>query len=367
MAKRKKESLWDDFLVIGLFFAVVYYSLKWTIKVLIIIITKVVNLINLIIQKVIHKQNMNNITKTPFKDNKIVIKNEKTLTIKDIKERLGLFDKDIYNDLFPIQIRHRGEQYYYDNKIKNFDATDNKYTCIVEGKNDYNVAITFKVDNDNEIESSNCTCPYYQEDNKNCKHIYALLYKIKCKNNKEKILEELNKTIGSINTMLSSSNDYITKNSSHFTSFEKDYYNNYSKYYKDLVEKFKNYIKQNNNEDILLQYLSDIINCSTELKASIKNTLNTESTDNNRQNSNIKNNNTNKASVKDERAGLLIADEIDKKLNKDDEYDEELEKEMNAYDLEEWQKDLVRKGEYDPWNFEEDNLEEDDYYYEDDK
>lgn len=46
---------------------------------------------------------------------------------------------------------------------------------------------------------------------------------------------------------------------------------------------------------------------------------------------------------------------------------EDLEKEMDAYDLEDWQKDLVRKGDYDPWNFEEDGeLEEDDYYYEDD-
>ena len=44
------------------------------------------------------------------------------------------------------------------------------------------------------------------------------------------------------------------------------------------------------------------------------------------------------------------------------------EKEMEAYELEEWQKELVRKGEYDPWNFEEDgDLEEDDYYNEDDK
>lgn len=55
-----------------------------------------------------------------------------------------------------------------------------------------------------------------------------------------------------------------------------------------------------------------------------------------------------------------IQDENDKKKQQ--------EKEMDAYGLEEWQKDLVRKGEYDPWNFEEDgDLEEDDYYYEDDK
>ena len=36
--------------------------------------------------------------------------------------------------------------------------------------------------------------------------------------------------------------------------------------------------------------------------------------------------------------------------------------------LEDWQKDLVRPGHYDPWSFEETrDLEEDDYYYEDEK
>ena len=48
--------------------------------------------------------------------------------------------------------------------------------------------------------------------------------------------------------------------------------------------------------------------------------------------------------------------------------DEELEKEMDMYALTDWQKEEVRKGNYAPWNFEEDgDLEEDDYYYEDDK
>ncbi len=31
------------------------------------------------------------------------------------------------------------------------------------------------------------------------------------------------------------------------------------------------------------------------------------------------------------------------------------------------QKSEVKKGNYDPWNFEEEDLEEDDYYFEDDK
>ena len=38
---------------------------------------------------------------------------------------------------------------------------------------------------------------------------------------------------------------------------------------------------------------------------------------------------------------------------------------MNDYGLEDWQADLVLSGEYDPWNFDEQDLEEDDYYYED--
>ena len=39
---------------------------------------------------------------------------------------------------------------------------------------------------------------------------------------------------------------------------------------------------------------------------------------------------------------------------------------LNDYPLEDWQKELVKKGEYEPWNFEESGeLEEDNYYYED--
>ena len=49
----------------------------------------------------------------------------------------------------------------------------------------------------------------------------------------------------------------------------------------------------------------------------------------------------------------------------------ELEKEMDNYGLDEEEKELVRKGEYEPWNFERpgqgEGLDEEDYYYEDDE
>ena len=51
-----------------------------------------------------------------------------------------------------------------------------------------------------------------------------------------------------------------------------------------------------------------------------------------------------------------------------DKDDDELEERMNNLDLEDWQKDLVREGTYDPENFEEDDSDdEDDYYHEDDE
>lgn len=61
-----------------------------------------------------------------------------------------------------------------------------------------------------------------------------------------------------------------------------------------------------------------------------------------------------------------IADATEEENN--DNKNEKLEQEMDSYGLEEWQKDEVRKGNYDPWSFEEDGeLEEEDYYYEDDE
>ena len=47
--------------------------------------------------------------------------------------------------------------------------------------------------------------------------------------------------------------------------------------------------------------------------------------------------------------------------------DEELEQRMKDLDLEEWQKELVREGKYDPENFDEEVEDEDDYYSEDDE
>ena len=40
---------------------------------------------------------------------------------------------------------------------------------------------------------------------------------------------------------------------------------------------------------------------------------------------------------------------------------------IDTYGLEKWQKKLVEKGEYKPWDFEEEDTDEDSYFHEDDK
>ena len=60
-------------------------------------------------------------------------------------------------------------------------------------------------------------------------------------------------------------------------------------------------------------------------------------------------------------AGLLSF--MDQEQDNDSDYTDE---ELNDYGLENWEKEQVKKGENDPWNFEEEDLEDDDYYSEDD-
>jgi len=57
--------------------------------------------------------------------------------------------------------------------------------------------------------------------------------------------------------------------------------------------------------------------------------------------------------------------------NEDDDEDDENnspydDDELDSYGLDEDEKKLVKEGAYDPWEFEEEDMDEDDYYAEDD-
>ena len=165
---------------------------------------------------------------TPYYKNK-ANHEEDSLKIKKLREQLNLFDTSIYDDLFSSGIRERGEVYFKEDRISNFSQDNNKYTCQVNGTNKYNVSLTFRDDNPNEIIEASCTCPYYTGEHKYCKHIYALLYKLKCSNNHE-IIDKKFAQIGSETA------DMITKAA-------KDVNENFDNYNRNIVEQFVKYTK----------------------------------------------------------------------------------------------------------------------------
>lgn len=65
---------------------------------------------------------------------------------------------------------------------------------------------------------------------------------------------------------------------------------------------------------------------------------------------------------------LNLSDELSNEKKKNER--EKLENKMDYHGLNEHEKELVRKGDYDPWNFEypenDEELDEDDFYSEDD-
>lgn len=371
MARRRKNDVsgWDLLLLLIFFGAIAYFIIKWAFIIIGVVIVGIINLITWIVKLVEKKKNEKNITKTPFENTKLNNNDSLLPPIQMEKQKLGVFDKNIYDDFFPIQIRSRGELYYYDNRIKDFEENGNIYSCVVSGTTDYNVSIS--LDEDNMLVDSSCDCPYFADKNKNCKHIYALLYKVKCSENKDKILSEIESQISGVKTMLKNAEDYLRRNKSHFTTSVINEFNMYSEQYSNRVVIVENSIQETKLEDSLLNKLDTLLDIKSELKQKIKKTLNEENTSNSTTTYVQPNNNSkeNKIGLSDVITGIGIASMIDEHINnqKDREYDEKLEKEMDNYALEEWQKDLVRKGEYDPWNFEEDgDLTEDDYYYEDD-
>ena len=64
-----------------------------------------------------------------------------------------------------------------------------------------------------------------------------------------------------------------------------------------------------------------------------------------------------------EKFGLFSFMNDNSKKENNSEYSEE---DLDNLDLEEWQKDLVRSGEYEPYDFEEESMDDDSYYNEDD-
>ena len=111
-----------------------------------------------------------------FKEPKVLIKSigEKT---KNSKEEINLFNGNV-DSLFSSIIVSRGIEYYKDRMVYNCIKNEDTYTGYVQGSNpDDEYRVSIRVDENDNIKSMNCTCPYEA----NCKHEYATILCIRNK------------------------------------------------------------------------------------------------------------------------------------------------------------------------------------------
>lgn len=260
-----------------------------------------------------------------------IISNNKILTkIEENNEK--------YDELFPVNIRHRGEEYYLSGKVHNVNYLNNTYTCQVKGSKTYDVSITF--DKNDLLKSASCTCPYFSKYNLYCKHMYALLYKEKLKDNKEKIYNRIIKTIKSCEHMLNTHKDKIE---------------NYS-YYQKPLNIIKTDITSDELDDILGSALDSVNSLYEDLKKECDRIEPLE-TQYKKPNDNV-----NYAQQIDE-----IFKDYKEQYEEGEKQRRQIEEEMELFGLEEDEKELVRSGDYEPYQFNTDGeLQEEDYYYESD-
>ena len=350
-------------LVVGVFFLI-----KWVIIGLIIIISAIVVCLINLSRKHNRKSFIKTVVENNFNDS--ILKPALKISQKELKEKLGLFNIDIYDEYFESKIKPRGQIYFAERKLEKVNNDENLWSCEIMGTERYNVSIKFE---DDKIIETNCTCPYHKVYNKNCKHIYALLIKAKCEWNLPKILEAITDYSNRLTKLVKEETEYISNNQKNLKLNNYDmsvFKNDISEFMQKLNNASKFLEKNKYNENALLNILINIIETSYNYNKKLEDILmKAGKVDNPVSVNKVFNsysNKDNRIKVSDIILGATVANEVDKHIHKNDEIDEELEREMNDYCLEDWQKDLVRSGEYYPWSFDEDEIDEDSYYYEDD-
>lgn len=152
------------------------------------------------------------------------------------------FNIGIYDNLFFDKIIERGIEIYLSDKITDLNQEDNIFDCKIEGSDIYEVSVSFKNSSD-EVDTMACTCPFAKEGS-NCKHMYALLLKIKCNYELNKIKKTIRKELKNLkNHIKVNDTEYIIYKYRKENRLEIELFNNYIKSLKNRVKIIENKTK----------------------------------------------------------------------------------------------------------------------------
>ncbi len=364
MAKKNNdlESLGTALLLMALFITGVFFLFKWAIAgivaILSVIVVWAINLKNKKEKERIFKKWQDSL----FGDS--YIRPTKKVNIEELKEKLDLLDTTIYDDQFDSEIIERGKDYVCRRKITRAHRKGHEWTAIVKGRNSYNVKVELE---DSKIKNAECDCLYFQDKQQYCKHIYATLYFTRSVQNCQKISDSIGTFLHQLSKLIVMENNYIKTHKDTLHPDDVDESLNNIESFNDTVLTVEKNLQYNyQNEDIMFSSLVNLMQDSYKIIDDVEtmiieaDKLDYPFTKKKTSSHRSSTSNSSAAGL----AGLFALNELSKK-QKSQEKDEKLEKEMDIYGLEDWQKEEVRKGNYDPWSFEEEDLEDDDYYHDD--
>lgn len=148
------------------------------------------------------------------------------------------FYKTNYDNLFDNKIRTRGINYYISDRVSNITYNNNIIKTKVRGTKNYNVII--KIINNKKIDVK-CNCTYHQNSNIYCKHVYASLVSTISEGSYESLIDKYNKNKEKLIDISNKINELSIINKKYLdTGF---LYTNYEIYIKNL-DYYKNYMKE---------------------------------------------------------------------------------------------------------------------------
>lgn len=98
--------------------------------------------------------------------------------MRDLVNYSRLNEREIRNYIGDARINHRGRMYYFNRFVEDvvFNQTRGYISAVVRGTRLYTVKLF--VNSNSDIYAVNCTCQYYRQMEKPCKHISAVLYEL---------------------------------------------------------------------------------------------------------------------------------------------------------------------------------------------
>ena len=147
-----------------------------------------------------------------------------------------------YDDLFRDIIRSRGIDYYRTNKVTKYKRDKNKIYATVRGGADYNVSIELLSDNKLNVK---CECAYHTKDTY-CKHIYAVLLTQKMVNERNHMKSVYKNNLNNIKEILYEIETLVNENKKEINPLQGEKLDHYKEYINDLINNY------NSNDDIKL-------------------------------------------------------------------------------------------------------------------